>query len=41
MNPVVHFEMPYENRERMATFYGAAFGWQTQRLCRKFSFEAI
>jgi uncharacterized protein len=32
MNPVVHFEMPYENRERMATFYGAAFGWQTQML---------
>ena len=31
-NPVVHFEMPYEDRERMATFYGAAFGWQTQML---------
>jgi hypothetical protein len=32
MNPVVHFEMPYDNRERMAKFYGAAFGWQTQML---------
>jgi predicted enzyme related to lactoylglutathione lyase len=32
MNPVVHFEMPYENRERMATFYESAFGWQTQML---------
>ena len=32
MDPVVHFEMPYENRERMATFYGSAFGWQTQML---------
>ncbi|HKE43850.1 MAG TPA: VOC family protein [Steroidobacteraceae bacterium] len=32
MNPVVHFEMPYENRERMAKFYGNAFGWQTQLL---------
>ena len=32
MNPVVHFEMPYENRERMAKFYGSAFGWQTQML---------
>jgi predicted enzyme related to lactoylglutathione lyase len=32
MNPVVHFEMPYESRERMARFYGAAFGWQTQML---------
>lgn len=32
MNPVVHFEMPYENRERMAKFYNAAFGWQLQML---------
>jgi len=32
MNPVVHFEMPYENRERMAKFYQSAFGWQTQML---------
>ena len=32
MNPVVHFEMPYDDRERMATFYQSAFGWQTQML---------
>ncbi|MGH7513507.1 MAG: VOC family protein [Gemmatimonadales bacterium] len=32
MDPVVHFEMPYENRERMAKFYQSAFGWQTQTL---------
>jgi len=32
MNPVVHFEMPYDNRARMAGFYQAAFGWQTQML---------
>src|SRR5436309_3255128 len=32
MNPVVHFEMPYDNRERMAGFYKSAFGWQTQML---------
>lgn len=32
MNPVVHFEMPYDDRERMAAFYRAAFGWQTQML---------
>jgi predicted enzyme related to lactoylglutathione lyase len=32
MNPVVHFEMPYENRERMAKFYKSVFGWQTQML---------
>lgn len=32
MNSVVHFEMPYDNRERMAKFYESAFGWQTQML---------
>ena len=32
MNPVVHFEMPAENRERMAKFYTKAFGWQMQML---------
>lgn len=30
MDPVVHFEMPYDNRDRMAKFYASAFGWQTQ-----------
>jgi len=29
MNPVVHFEMPAEDRERMAGFYANVFGWQT------------
>jgi hypothetical protein len=32
MNPVVHFEMPAENRKRMAEFYTKVFGWQTQQL---------
>ena len=32
MNSVVHFEMPYDKRERMAKFYESAFGWQTQML---------
>ncbi|HEV7241608.1 MAG TPA: VOC family protein [Thermoanaerobaculia bacterium] len=32
MNPVVHFEMPAEDRKRMAQFYTKAFGWQTQLL---------
>lgn len=32
MNPVVHFEMPFDNRARMAKFYEPAFGWQTQML---------
>ena len=32
MNPVVHFEMPYDDQMRMAKFYEQAFGWQTQAL---------
>ena len=32
MNPVVHFEMPAEDRKRMADFYTRVFGWQTQLL---------
>jgi predicted enzyme related to lactoylglutathione lyase len=32
MNPVVHFEMSAENRERMRKFYENVFGWQTNQL---------
>lgn len=32
MNPVVHFEMPAEDRKRMADFYTRVFGWQTKQL---------
>jgi uncharacterized protein len=32
MNPVVHFEMPAEDRKRMADFYSDVFGWHTQML---------
>jgi predicted enzyme related to lactoylglutathione lyase len=32
MNPVVHFEMPYEKSERLIRFYTTAFGWQMQLL---------
>jgi uncharacterized protein len=32
MCPVVHFEMPGEDRNRMAAFYQKAFGWKTQML---------
>jgi len=31
-NPVVHFEMGYNDRERMVKFYQTAFGWKTQQL---------
>jgi uncharacterized protein len=32
MDSVVHFEMPYDDRDRMAKFYQQAFGWQSQML---------
>jgi uncharacterized protein len=32
MNPVVHFELPYEDRSRMAGFYSKTFGWKPQML---------
>lgn len=32
MNPVVHFEMPYEDRQRMADFYSKTFGWKLRML---------
>ena len=31
-NPVVHFEMPYEDAERLQAFYQSAFGWQMNPL---------
>jgi len=27
MNPIVHFEMPYDDAKRVSSFYAAAFGW--------------
>jgi uncharacterized protein len=32
MNPVVHFEMPCDDRNRVAKFYESAFGWNCQLL---------
>ena len=32
MNPVIHFELPAENKKRMADFYSKVFGWNTQFL---------
>ncbi|MGE5470992.1 MAG: VOC family protein [Bacteroidota bacterium] len=32
MNPVVHFEIPYDDRARMARFYERVFGWRTEML---------
>ena len=32
MDPVIHFEMPAEDTERVRKFYESAFGWQTTSL---------
>lgn len=32
MNPVIHFELPAEDRTRMADFYTKVFGWQAQMM---------
>lgn len=32
MNPVVHFELPVDNRDRASDFYANAFGWDAQKL---------
>lgn len=32
MNPVTHFEMGYNDRERMKAFYEKAFNWKMQQL---------
>jgi predicted enzyme related to lactoylglutathione lyase len=31
-NPVIHFELPGEDKARMSKFYEGAFGWKTQML---------
>jgi predicted enzyme related to lactoylglutathione lyase len=32
MDPVVHFEMPYDDAERIGRFYESAFGWKTNAM---------
>ncbi len=32
MNPVVHFELPYDNPTRITQFYQSVFAWKTQML---------
>ena len=32
MDPVVHFELPYDDPKRVCGFYQAAFGWNTNAL---------
>ena len=30
MDKVVHFEIPFENKQRAMNFYAQSFGWQLQ-----------
>jgi predicted enzyme related to lactoylglutathione lyase len=32
MDPVVHFEVPFEQADRIERFYQSVFGWKTQAL---------
>lgn len=32
MDPVVHFEMPARDKNRMRKFYESSFGWKTEQL---------
>src|SRR5690606_2250294 len=32
MNPVVHFELPVEDRDRASDFYSTVFGWDANKL---------
>ena len=36
-NPVVHFEMPYEDSERVSNFYTQAFDWKMNNLGEQMS----
>ena len=31
-NPVVHFEMPFDDAERVKSFYSNTFGWDMMQL---------
>lgn len=32
IDPIIHFEMPAEDTQRIRAFYESAFGWQTHAL---------
>lgn len=36
MNPVVHFEMGYQDKQRMVDFYTNVFGWEVQMMGPEF-----
>ena len=36
MDPVIHFEMPAQDKSRMVKFYESVFGWKTDQLGPEF-----
>lgn len=36
MDPVIHFQMPAENKKRAAAFYSSVFGWKLKELGDEF-----
>ena len=40
-DPVVHFEMPYQNARRLMDFYTRAFGWKMQKTGEDFGFYVL
>jgi len=41
MDPVVHFELPYEDVNRITRFYESVFGWQVQILGEEMGHYAL
>lgn len=37
MNPVVHFEIPAEDRKKVTAFYNKVFGWNNQQLGKEYN----
>jgi predicted enzyme related to lactoylglutathione lyase len=36
MNPVVHFELPYKDADRISEFYNSVFGWKLNKIRKEF-----
>ena len=41
MNPVVHFEFPYQEQKRIARFYEQAFGWRSEALGEEMGYYVL
>lgn len=41
MYPVVHFELPANDRKRIADFYAKVFGWETEMLGKEYGYYVM